>query len=327
MGDSSPARVPASEQAEPLEPGEEIRQDTASATDDPTAADEAPFEPSGSGKLLRSRDLLTSSEASASLAESPGYVVVWAGERKSGKTTLTAELYERHRQGTASTRFVGSRTLLGLEERMHPARSASGRVKPHTPRTEQDPEGRDILHFQVQDGEQGPIHLLFGETPGEVFKRIRDADLPPDDVPLLARADKLAFLLDGEGLADPGRRSMIASSAQLLIRRFRDAGLPESRCQTMLVVTKLDQIEAAGENAISYLDKTEKRILPKLREIDSDAKLLRTSARGETSSERGLDELMSWLLDEPAIDVDEELPELPPASRRLQRLRQPKGLR
>lgn len=327
MADPSLAQAPSPEQVASREPGEEARQETDSAADKPTAGDEAPFEPSGSGKLLRSRDLLTSGEASASLAESTGYVVVWAGERKSGKTTLTAELYERHRQGTANTRFVGSRTLLGLEERMHPARSASGRVKPHTPRTEQDPEGRDILHFQVQDGEREPVHLLFAETPGEVFKRIRDADLPPGDVPLLARADKLAFLLDGEGIADPSRRSMIASSTQLLIRRFRDAGLPDRRCQIRLVVTKLDQIEAAGDYAMAYLGKTEKKLLPKLREMDPDARLLRTSARGETSSERGLAELMSWLLDEPTVDANEELPELPPATRRLQRLRQPKGLR
>jgi len=81
----------------------------ASAGEGAEQAPEAPPEAYSNHDLLRGPDPLTAEEASALLAKGPGRVVVWAGERGSGKTTLTAELYERHRLGTAATNFVGSR--------------------------------------------------------------------------------------------------------------------------------------------------------------------------------------------------------------------------
>lgn len=288
---------------------------------------EPPFEDFGSGQLLRGSDLLTAREASRALAKGEGRVIIWAGERRSGKTTLTVELYERHRVGRAITMFAGSQTLLGFEERVHPARAASGRVMPHTPRTETDPDGRDLLHLAVRapDGEHS--HLLFADLPGELFRRIRDNDLSATDVPLLQRADKLAILVDGDRLADPARRSTVVSNARQLIERLSTGGLPNPRTETMLLATKLDKIVVAGDGALEYWEPREEDLLRRLRELDPMAQVLRTSAREGSDPDDGMDELMRWLLEAPHELPDPPLPRISEAPGRLQRIRQPKGLR
>jgi hypothetical protein len=278
-----------------------------------------------SGRLLRGSDLLTAREASQSLAQGPGRTVVWAGERGSGKTTLTAELYERHRRGKAATKFAGSRTLLALEERMHPARAASERVQPHTPRTESDPEGREFLHLAVS----GPtMHLVFADLPGELFRQFRDNEISPADFPLLARADKLAVLVDGQLIADPARRAAAYTFAGQLVDRLVATDLPDSRTQVALVLTKQDLLEEAGQAALEYWESREQTLLDKLRARDPGARAFRTAARGCCQEgDDGMELLMAWLLEPPREANEPLLEPMQEPSARLQRLRQPRTLR
>src|SRR4051812_2781381 len=106
-----------------------------------------PFESVARSNLLVGPDALDTNEAGRLLAQDPGRVVVWAGERASGKTTLSCELYERQRRPEARLQFAGSETLLALEQRVHPSRAASGRRVQETRRTERDPDGRELLHL------------------------------------------------------------------------------------------------------------------------------------------------------------------------------------
>jgi Double-GTPase 2 len=279
-----------------------------------------------SGEFLRDAGLLTPQEASSSLSAAGGRVIVWAGARESGKTTLSAELYERHRQNKAKTRFVSSRTLLGLEERIHPSRLASRRVKPHTPRTDNDPEERELLHLCVSDGEAA-TNLILGDLPGETFKRFVSNQESPADLPLIARADKLAFLADGELLAKAATRPRVASFLNQLIERFKKAGLPDASTQTLLLLTKYDQIRE-NPQALAYWEAREQELLAKLRAIAPDAFALRTAARSEDDEiDDGMEDLMEWILRPPAYKEDPDLPQAPASKSGIDRLARPKRLR
>lgn len=294
----------------------------ASTSESTEQAPDLPSEAYSNHDLLRGPDPLTAEEASALLAKGPGRVVVWAGERGSGKTTLTAELYERHRLGTAATGFVGSRTLLGFEERMHPARADSGRIIPHTTRTEADPEGRDLLHLEVEPPD---THLLFADLPGESFRAIRDNEISPDQVPYLAQADKVAILVDGALLADLGERSFAINTTRQLIERLSDDSVSFANAHVCLVLTKLDELQAAGDSAVRYWDEREADILAAVQDICAGSECLRTAARGK-ADEDGMEALMEWLLAPPPEAPEPALPaQAEPASRML-RLRSPKGL-
>lgn len=291
-------------------------------SDDAEQAPDSPSEAYSNRDLLRGPDPLTAEEASALLAKGPGRVVVWAGERGSGKTTLTAELYERHRLGIAATSFVGSRTLLGFEERMHPARADSGRIIPHTTRTEADPEGRDLLHLEVEPPD---THLLFADLPGESFRAIRDNEINPDQVPYLAQADKVAILVDGKLLADLSERPFVINTTRQLIERLFDGSVSFANAHVCLVLTKLDELEAVGESAVRYWDEREADILAAVHSLCAGAQCLRTAARGSIE-EDGMEALMEWLLEPPPEAPEPALPpETEPAARML-RLRTPKRL-
>lgn len=307
MAEASPQPPPAAE-ATPVD----------TPTDPPAEFD--------SGEFLRSSELLTPAEASSSLTSDGGRVVVWAGARESGKTTLSAELYERHRHGKASTRFVASRTLLGFEERIHPSRAASGRVTPHTPRTDNDPEERELLHLCVA-AEGIETNLIFSDLPGETFKRFASNEESPADLPLIARADKLAFIADGGLLANPGTRSRVPHFLNQMIERFRKADLPGGATQTALILTKYDLL-LADPDALAYWEEREQQLLEKLRSISPEALVLRTAARAEDLElEDGMEALMDWILVPPAHEEDPDLPEPPPSGAGLSRLSKPKRLR
>jgi len=279
-----------------------------------------------SGERLRGSELLTPAEASSSLAAGGGRVIVWAGARESGKTTLSAELYERHRQGRAKTCFARSRTLLGFEERIHPSRAASGRVKPHTPRTENDPEERELLHLCVA-ASGVETNLVFSDLPGETFRRIANNEVSPADFPLISRADKLAFIADGALLADPGARSTVVSFINQLLDRFEKAELPNEATQSILLLTKQDQLLARPE-AVDYWEKHEQKLLEKLQAISSNASALRTAARtNDHELEDGMENLMEWVLLPPSYEEDPDLPSFSSPDTRFERLARPKRLR
>jgi hypothetical protein len=206
------------------------------------AADASPFEQVDAATLLPGPDALNPDEAGHLLARRAGRVVVWAGERESGKTTLTSEIYERQRRPDAPLSFAGSSSLLALERLAHPSRASSGRRVRETRRTERDPEGRELLHLALAPPKSVPVELLFADLPGEVFRQLRDNEIGPADLPLLVRADKLALLADGTRLADPHRRANVVSGIRQLLRAIHANGSLDHRTELALVVTMWDRI-------------------------------------------------------------------------------------
>lgn len=275
---------------------------------------------------LRGSDLLTTEDASRIAAHGSGRMVVWAGERRSGKTTLSAQIYERHRDGRAATQFAGSETLLGFEERMHPSRASSGRVEPYMQRTELDPEGRDLLHLALRSGGAETIDLLIADLPGEIFRQLRDRELEVDSVPLMNRADKLAVLIDGEMLAESGNRSSAVSFTRQLIESLREGALAGEEMDVMLVTTKLDKLQAAGPSAENYWNEREPDILAELREISPAANSIRVAAQGleDQGKDDGMEGLVSWLLGESPEPSERPAAASFRPTARIQRIRQPR---
>jgi hypothetical protein len=89
-------------------------------------------------------DLLSIEEADELLRWRPAMLVAVVGERKSGKTTLITEIYERFLRGPfAGQSFSYSQTLLGFEKKSYRSRADSRADKPDTTRT----SARDGLRF------------------------------------------------------------------------------------------------------------------------------------------------------------------------------------
>src|SRR5579871_1531040 len=164
---------------------------------------------------------LSAEEAARLLADERSRLVVFVGDRGAGKTSLCVELYERQRAHPSGVRFAGSWTLLALEQLAHLRRVGRGSLPP-------TPEAGDhhILHLALEAGET-PRHLLLGDLSGEIFRRLANNQLSAADVPLLARADKLVLLVDGEQLVDVGARSSALTWVRQLVERLRSQRLPK----------------------------------------------------------------------------------------------------
>jgi hypothetical protein len=272
--------------------------------------------------LLRGSDLLTPVEASSLAAVGDSRLVVWAGEPDSGKTTLSAEIYERHRRREAHTSFAGSETLLGFEERIHLSRVESGRVTPRTKRTDLDPDERELLHLRVQ-GVAGRTDLLIADIPGEVFRRIRDHEISTGDVPLLSQAEKFVIVVDGGLIARPGARTTATHFAQQLVGELTAGDLPGEKMDVLLLLTKLDRLRDVGPEALSYWDEHRESLLADLRKLNPQATALTTAARFSGDQSDGMEELMEWLLSQPPDPAEPDLDE-PAAPGRFQRIRAPR---
>ncbi|HET7454031.1 MAG TPA: hypothetical protein VFJ76_00755 [Solirubrobacterales bacterium] len=295
----------------------------ASAEQDGSPGEAESHEEQSETVLLRGPDLLTPEEGSRIAAAVDTRLAIWAGERDSGKTTLTAQLYERHRTGQANTVFAGSETLLGFEERIHPSRLESGRLTPRTIRTESDPEERELLHLAVRA--EGDIeNILLADIPGELFRRMRDYELEVSDVPLLTHADKLAVVVDGALIADHGLRSVAVNFARQFIAQLKNSNLPAEKMDVLLLLTKLDLVLSADASALSYWEEREDSLLSSLREFSPSAEALRTAARGLPSPDDGMNALMEWLLRPPPEPPESDVRVEEAPSTRIQRIRAPK---
>jgi Double-GTPase 2 len=288
-----------------------------------TGTDAPAFEPADTATLLPGPDALDSQEAGRLLARRSGRVVVWAGERASGKTTLTSELYERQRRPGESLLFAGSDSLLALERLAHPSRANSGRRVRETRRTERDPEGRELIHIALAQPGSVPVNLLFADLPGEVFHQLRDNEISPADLPLLVRADKVALLADGVRLADPDRRANVASGIRQLLRAIHTNGTLDERTELALVVTMWDCV-VGDQEAESYWAAREQQLTSELRNIDPQAPVLKVAARApaDWGHSDGMRALADWVMKPVRVTTDPPLShDVPPGG-----LRSPKRL-
>ena len=115
---------------------------------------------------------------------------------------------------------------------MHPARADSGRIIPHTTRTEADPEGRDLPASRWSP----PTRTCSSPSSRRELQGDPHNEISPDQVPYLAQADKVAILIDGKLLADlnerpfaitPPAANRTALHARILRKRPRLPGVDQ----------------------------------------------------------------------------------------------------
>lgn len=169
-------------------------------------------------------------------------IIVVAGEAESGKTTLITGIYRQFRSGPfAGFDFSYSKTLQGLESRLHEALTKSGRSEPGTARTLPSHTDR-FMHLRVRRyDEMGPkTDLLMTDWPGETFRLARDSLDDMKRLPLLDRCDHLAVLVDGKMMSRPDQRHVVAADADMFLQRATDAGMIGSKSSVDVIFTKWD---------------------------------------------------------------------------------------
>jgi len=246
-------------------------------------------------------DLLSIEEADELLRWRPANLIAIIGERKGGKTTLITEIYERFLRGPfAGQLFSYSQTLLGFEKKSYPSRADSGAASPDTGRTSLL-DGLRFFHLGLVTATgAGRRDILLTERAGEAYREARDR--PSEGLKLveLVKAQTVAFILDGERVANDKNRAEAFASIRSMIRAFSDAGALPSRVEVQLVTTKFDLLALEHTaDALAALDEFEQRLVKSHTDRFAKITCWRTAARDPTGQKEpawGVSPLLqSWL--------------------------------
>jgi hypothetical protein len=173
-----------------------------------------------------------------------------AGPHGSGKTTLAASLYEGFLSGEFPVAaFVGSRTLVGWEERCHLARVASGGEVPDTGRTSREDLG--LLHLDL-NFQTRFTRLLFADLSGEHFEDLMEGVENPHAQALLDRADHVALCIDGARLRNIADRHRTIHEIRVLQRVMAEQKLVPAFTRGVHIITKWDLVKSAGVDAEQF---------------------------------------------------------------------------
>jgi hypothetical protein len=261
-------------------------------------------------------DLLSIEEADELLRWRSAFLVAVVGERKSGKTTLITEIYERFLRGPfADQLFSYSQTLLGFEKKSYPSRADSRGEKPDTVRTSTQ-DGLRFFHLGlVSYSNRNRGDLLITERAGEAYRSARDRPSESNSLLELAKARTVVFILDGERVFDDKTRAEAFASIRGMVRAFSDAGTIGAGAAVQLVTTKFDLLkgdEAAG--ALTALSEFEERFVRSYSDRFAKITHWRTAARdpeGKMEPAWGIPAvLQSWLDPPPPRSLLSTTPQL-----------------
>lgn len=204
---------------------------------------------------LHHGDALTLSEASVISVSGPSRLIVLAGDRDSGKTTVITSLYEQFLGGPfCNLQFAGSLTLPGFEQRAFHARMDSGRERADTPRTP-TPAGLKVLHLCLvaEDSDPRRLHMLFGDLSGEWYRLSRESLADASELQFLRHTDRLCLLVNGEKLASPRERLGEIDEVQGTLRSLLEAQVLGSQSRIDVVCSKWDLVHG-NDAAVGFLE-------------------------------------------------------------------------
>lgn len=222
----------------------------AAVTPAPTAQPAAPPAVASGERLpLPSGQHLRVTETLSITTTVPTRVIILAGARDSGKTTLVAELYERLLLGAyAGFLFAGSRTLRGFEERCHLARVASQRTAKDTVRTRLE-DGHVFVHLRLrqEDLREPTRDVLLADVSGEHYRLAAQSSQDCRQLDMVPSAHHFVLFLDGERLLRKEYRQLTITEGRMLLRRLLDEGMLGQRSLVDVVFSKLDILRAAPD--------------------------------------------------------------------------------
>ncbi len=265
---------------------------------------------------LPSSALLTLEEADQFLRWRDASIIAIVGERNGGKTTLITEMYGSFLRGPfADACFCHSLSLLGFERKSFQSRAQSGALYPDTPRTSAQ-DGLRFFHLALSnEPDLQRRDLLISERAGEVYREVRDMPDRAGEMIEILKATTVVFIIDGERIAAPRRRTEVFASVRNIIRALIDTGNIAAQAQVQLVTTKCDLLEgdpmAEARNRLSEFENTIAAMLAGQFEVMT----FRTTARDPragSESACGLAPLLrSWLKPVPPVAVKNlKMPEL-----------------
>lgn len=219
-------------------------------------------------------------------------VILIAGEFNAGKTTLIAHTYGQFLEGPfCGWNFAGSVSLIALDLRLSGARGPDG--PPTVPHTVD--EGMRLLDLRLSALETADqVSLLISDIKGEFVSHVIDGAPVMEELPLAARADKAAIVVDGSLVADPYERQNALHRARLLIGSLTDPSASQfERGRPMaIVLTKLDQLDDAGR---AWFEAEAAGLRDYVAARGHPATVLLTAA--EPAPPDGLSEFLGWLVD------------------------------
>jgi Double-GTPase 2 len=190
-------------------------------------------------------DALTLTEAGVVSGAGPSRLIVLAGDRDCGKTTLITSLYESFLTGEfCDSRFAGSMTLPGFEQRAFLARLDSGVEIADTPRTSAA-ASLLVLHLCLvtADPDSRRLHMLLGDLSGERYRLSRESQADARELRFLRYTDRLCLLIDGEKIASPRERIGAIDEAQGTLRSLLEAGVLGDKSRIDVVCSKWDLLQ------------------------------------------------------------------------------------
>lgn len=197
---------------------------------------------------------LSLDKAATVLRREQGRVIAVVGPHDAGKTSLIAGLYDLFQQGPIDgSHFNGSETLHAFEMSCHDARAASERSVPHIDRT---PLGEvEFFHIGVTQLSTGSrFAVLIGDRAGEDYRSAANDVQIVSTFHEVRRADTLTFLVDGHRLAQSVTRHQVRAELLRLIQALVDGGGTSPRQKIAVVLTKLDDVQAAEHSARALAD-------------------------------------------------------------------------
>lgn len=278
---------------EAAEPGEAPGE----ATEEPAATHEQHSEAVGVSAavpLFTSNAELSFGEALAVTPRRGARLVMLMGEVGVGKTTVMVELWTRlvGVAAIADYRFAGSRNVMAFEERAYLSRMAAGVETAATARTHYG-ENEGLLHLAVARPDGRRVDLLFADYSGERYEFVRGGHPALTELPWAPRADRVAVVVKGSALCNPGTREVETNNSSRLLLQLRQQGAVHPGARFAVILARDDQVD---EKAFTAAEARLDNLVQLAKEFDPAAALIRVAARPRDGSDPyGLDELLEWL--------------------------------
>ena len=225
---------------------EELTKEDAEFLDEEIGTDSAESEVASNEVSISSGQALSLGEVIKFTAKKPHKVILVAGSKESGKTSLIANYFLDFQFGKAKAiSFAGSRTLVGFEQRCWKFRTASMRMVPKTPRTSLSDS--PYLHLQISNERKLVSDLLFCDIAGEKFENASNSESWAKKLKELVWANHFVLLVDGLSLRLMDKRQSQSSRVQQLLCRLIDSQALSNSTSIEIVFSKADLFDRSKE--------------------------------------------------------------------------------